>query len=166
MFRVLPSVVIGLALLATTSRAGVVEVPLNGATYSGVLYVSGWKCPPNSNITISFDAGAPIPAASRIPRGDTASSCRNDGRNGYILQWNYNLLGDGAHTVSVWQGGVEFASSTFNVTTFGSRFLRGAQGMYELPNFPVPGASATLEWDEAGESRAAYYCAKLGITLK
>src|SRR5262245_9515457 len=124
MFRFLSSVVIGLTLLASTVRADVVEVPAEGGTYSGVLYVSGWKCPPNSNITISFDGGAPVPAASRIPRGDTIPACRNDGRNGYILQWNYNLLGDGEHTVSVRQGGAEFASATFNVTTFGSRFLR------------------------------------------
>lgn len=77
-----------------------------------------------------FDGGAPLRAASRLPRGDTAATCGNGGANGYLLQFNFNLLGDGPHSVSVRQGGTQFASSTFEVTTFGQTFLRGATGTY------------------------------------
>jgi hypothetical protein len=130
----------------------VVEVPRPGGSYSGILFVAGWKCPPNGDITISFDGGTAVPAASRVPRSDTASTCGNDGRNGYIIQWNYNLLGPGEHRVSIRQGGVEFAASTFEVTTFGVPSMRDAEGEYELPNFPSNGANAIVEWDQGTQS--------------
>ena len=64
------------------SLAATIEVPTSGSSVGGVGYVSGWKCP-NSSISISFDGEAPNPAAALQPRNDTASACRNDGRNGY-----------------------------------------------------------------------------------
>ncbi|HEY8515071.1 MAG TPA: hypothetical protein VIS07_06145 [Candidatus Binatia bacterium] len=141
-----------LAVLSTSSvaAAAVLEVPFGDA--SGIGYVSGWKCPPNSNITISFDGGPPIPVATGIRRNDTATVCGNDGRNGFISQFNFNLLGDGEHTISVRQNGVEFAKRTFRVTTFGTEFLAGASGAYILNDFPQPGQSATIQWSEGAQN--------------
>lgn len=132
--------------------AAVIETPGQGGGYSGVLYVGGWKCPPNDDITVRFDGGAPLRAATRLPRGDTAAVCGNGGANGYLLQFNFNLLGDGPHRVSVRQGGTQFASSTFDVTTFGQTFLRGAEGTYLLPDFPAVGQSARVEWDQGTQN--------------
>jgi hypothetical protein len=138
--------------IAAPVAAAVVETPGQGRRYSGVLYVAGWKCPPNDDITVRFDGGAPLRAASRLPRGDTAAACGNGGANGYLLQFNFNLLGDGPHSVSVRQDGTPFASSTFDVTTFGQTFLRGAEGTYVLPDFPAAGQEATVEWDQGSQN--------------
>lgn len=132
--------------------AAVIETPGQGRRYSGVLYVGGWKCPPNDDITVRFDDGAPLRAASRLPRGDTAGVCGNGGANGYLLQFNFNLLGDGPHRVSVRQGGVQFAGSTFDVTTLGQTFLRGADGTYVLSDFPAAGQDTTVEWDQGTQN--------------
>ena len=145
----LRSLVLVLALslgLAAAASAAVIEVPANGSDASGIGYFSGWKCPPNDNISIVVDGGAPLPVPSRSARGDTAAVCGNDGRNGYISQINFNLYGEGFHTAVVRQNGVAFAQSTFHVTTFGTNFLTGAAGTYQLTNFPSLGQTTTVEW--------------------
>lgn len=139
-------------LLPTAVRAATLEVPTSGGDASGVGAFSGWKCPPNDDITLVIDGGAPIPVASRVARGDTAGACGNDGRNGFIAQFNFGLLGDGTHTAVVRQRGVAFASSTFDVATFGQPFLRGVSGTYQLPNFPQPGRTATIQWVEGAQN--------------
>ena len=137
---------------AGIAHAAVLEVPGNDARLSGISFASGWKCPPNDDITIVFDDGSPLRAATRIARGDTTGVCGNDGRNGYILQFNYNLLTAGEHTVRVRQAGVEFATATFQVTTFGVSFLSGAAASLDLPSFPEPGSQVSLAWDEGTQN--------------
>ena len=75
-----------LATAAASARAATLEVPQNGGDASGIGYVSGWKCPPNDDVSLVIDGGAPIPVPSRARRNDTAGVCGNDGRNGYITQ--------------------------------------------------------------------------------
>lgn len=151
MLRVLLS---GLALviLSSYAAASVLEVPVDGSTVSGVGFLSGWKCPPNDAIVAVIDDGDPLPVATGIGRGDTASACGNDGANGFIAQLNFGLLGDGAHEIVVLQDGVPFASSTFEVVTFGVPFLRGASGTYVLDGFPTAGRTTTVAWSEATQS--------------
>src|SRR5690606_31611292 len=91
--------------------------------------------------------GPALPAATRLPRGDTVGACGNDGRNGWLIQYNYNLLGDGPHSVVVRQGGTPFASASFEVTTLGETFLRGRRALFDLPIFGSD--RVTLEWSEA-----------------
>jgi len=141
-----------LALCGPAARAATLEVPANGGDASGIGYFSGWKCPPNDNVTLVIDGGAPIPVATGVRRNDTAGVCGNDGRNGFIAQYNFGLLGDGAHTVSVRRNGVQFAQATFDVTTFGQSFLRGADGTYVLQDFPEPGRTATITWVEGAQN--------------
>ena len=133
-------------LVATGASAAVFEIPANNGNASGIGYFSGWKCPPNDDISIVVDGGTPIPVPSRVRRSDTASTCGNDGRNGFISQINFNLFGPGVHTAVVRQGGVPFAQTTFSVTTFGVNFLSGVSGTYVLNNFPSTGATTTVEW--------------------
>ena len=132
--------------------AATLEVPQNGGDASGIGYFSGWKCPPNDNISIVVDGGAPIPVPSGVRRGDTATACGNDGRNGFISQVNFNLLGEGQHTAVARQNGVAFAQSTFHVTTFGQNFMTGASGVYVLPNFPQAGQATTVEWSQGAQN--------------
>lgn len=137
-----------LVLGAAPAEAGVLEVPSQNSELSGVLFASGWKCPPVGKITFVFDDFDPLPAATGLSRDDTRSACGNGGRNGFLAQFNYGLLGDGPHTVRVLDDGVEFDRADFTVTTFGTRFLRGANGTYELPDFPEAGATTLVEWKQ------------------
>jgi hypothetical protein len=139
-----------LVALASVAESAIVEIPGEGAAVSGIGVVAGWKCPPNEDITITFDGGSPLPAATRLPRGDTAGACGNDGRNGYLIQFNYNLLGDGLHSVVVRQGGTVFARAGFRVTTLGESFLRGRHLTFDVPHFA--GKRLTLGWSQASQS--------------
>lgn len=134
------------------ASAAVLEVPSDGGDASGISYFSGWKCAPNDDISVIIDGHAPIPVATNVRRLDTATVCNNDGRNGFIGQFNFSLLGDGAHSVRVRQGGVDFAHATFYVTTFGTPFMSGAAATYSLPDFPSTGQSAIVEWVEGTQS--------------
>jgi cell division septation protein DedD len=150
MFRLLLAAV-ALAV-ATSASAAVLEVPANGAIVSGIGFISGWKCPPNGNIAAVIDDGDPLPMASGLARGDTATVCGNAGRNGFIAQFNFGLLGDGEHDLVLSQDGVEFASGTFTVVTFGVPFMRGVAGTYVLDDFPSTGQTTTVRWSEATQS--------------
>ncbi|MBY0277477.1 hypothetical protein K2Z84_19265 [Candidatus Binatia bacterium] len=138
--------------IATAARAAVIEVPANGGYVSGIGYVSGWKCPPNDDVSLDVDGGATLAVPSRVSRGDTSGVCGNDGRNGFIAQINFNLFGEGFHTVVLRQNGVAFAQSTFYVATLGAEFLTGAIGTYQLEDFPAPGQNTTVEWVPAQQN--------------
>ncbi len=49
-----------------------------------------------------------------------------DTSNGLVAIWNWAELGDGTHTAVVYDNGVEFDRSTFEVATLGETFVRGA----------------------------------------
>lgn len=150
--RIVAQTLVVLLCSVAVAGAATLEVPPNGGDASGIAYVSGWKCPPNDDISLVIDGGAPIPVPSRARRNDTAGVCNNDGRNGYITQLNFNLLGDGFHTAVVRQNGVPFAQSTFSVTTFGTTFLTGAAGTYVLANFPQSGRTTTIQWSQGAQN--------------
>jgi cell division septation protein DedD len=141
-----------LAFATATASAAVLEVPSDGATVSGIGFISGWKCPPNDNIIAVIDEGNPLPMASGIARGDTSTVCGNAGLNGFIAQFNFGLLGDGQHDIVLLQDGIEFASGTFTVVTFGVPFMRGVGGTYVLDDFPSSGQTTTVQWNEGTQS--------------
>lgn len=148
------AILAGLLVLSLVSRtaAAVLEVPADESTVSGIGFVAGWKCPPNDDVEAVIDDGLPLPMATGIRRGDTATACGNDGHNGYIAQLNFSLLGDGEHDISLRQGGVEFASATFTVVTFGVPFMRGVAATYVLEDFPSSGQTTTVAWNEGTQS--------------
>ena len=74
--------------------------------------------------------------------------CDNDGNNGFFSYWNWGNLGDGEHTVVAYDNGEKFAESTFTVTTPGTDFLRGASKEIIVEDFPNPGDTTVLEWNE------------------
>ena len=119
---------------ATSNGGGVIENPQGRSFQSGVGVVSGWVCEADV-VEIQFDGGTPTPAAYGTSREDTRPVC-GDADNGYGLSFNWNLLGDGTHTVRALADGVEFASATFVVSTLGVEFLTGVSGGGAFENFP------------------------------
>ena len=134
--------------LAHAQLTSVLEIPGDGTTVSGIGVVSGWKCEVEGDITISLNGGAPFPAMYGLPRADTSGVCGNDGNNGFFSYTNWGDLGDGEHTAVAYDNGEEFARSTFTVTTPGTGFLRGASKRVTVNDFPNPGDTTVLEWNE------------------
>jgi suppressor of ftsI len=129
---------------------GRLEIPAAGSFQSGIGGVFGWHCNANT-ITVSFDGGPQIEAAYGTTRNDTARVC-GDANNAFGLPWNWNLSGEGMHTVRVFADGVEFASATFTVTTLGAEFLQGAVASCTVGDFPEPGQSTLLEWEQSQQN--------------
>ena len=126
------------------------ENPQPASFQSGIGVISGWACNAQT-IEISFNGGPRIQAAIGTIREDTQGAC-GDTDNGFGLLYNWNRLGDGSHTVTAYADGVKFASVTVIVTTLGAEFLRGASGTLPLPDFPIPGTSRALRWQQAQQN--------------
>ena len=124
----------------------ILENPSLGSAQSGVGVISGWACEAEE-IVIELD-GTPLQAAYGTVREDTRSVC-GDTDNGFSLLWNWNNLGAGTHAVRALIDGVEFADTTVQVTTFGEQFLRGVSGTFPISDFPRPGETKRLRWEEA-----------------
>jgi len=130
--------------------SGVLENPAPSSYQSGIGVISGWVCSADA-VTIKIDNRTPIDAAYGTSRNDTASIC-GDSNNGFGVLLNWNLLGDGVHTIVAMADGAELGRSTFTVTTLGKPFLQGLQARYELPNFPGEGQSVVVDWSTAAQN--------------
>lgn len=128
-----------------------IDSPTPGSVQSGaVAPPNGWKCPRNGEITARIDGGPPISFVEDLSRGDTAVVCGNSGNNGFAaVPWNWNVSGDGPHTVEFFDDNVRFATVTFEVATFGTEFLFGAGGQCTIQDFPDPGGDVEVSWDPA-----------------
>jgi hypothetical protein len=62
---------------------------------------------------------------------------------------NWTLLGDGQHTIRVYDDGAQFAQAMFYVVTLGAEFLYGLSGVCVLQDFPHRGTTITLDWSES-----------------
>ena len=89
-----------------------------------------------------------MPAAYGAERPDTASVC-SDPYNGFSLPLNWNLLGDGTHTLEARADGVELGRATVTVTTLGEEFVHGVERTFVLEGFPRPGSSVELQWSQS-----------------
>ena len=102
--------------------------------------ISGWVCE-GAEVIIELN-GEPQPAAYGTERLDTESMC-GDTDNGFGLLFNWNLLGEGEHTVEAFVDGEELGRATVRVTTVGegaeAEFLRGAEGECVVEDFPMLG---------------------------
>ena len=136
-------------LVPALAQAAFLGNPGNGLSYSGIGVVSGWKCTANGPLTVRFDGGNPLPLLYGSERPDVrdAGKC-SDTAVGFVAIWNWGNLDAGTHTAAVYDNGVEFARSTFEVTTAGAGFVRGASAQVMVPDFPALGETTTLEWNE------------------
>ena len=83
---------------------------------------------------------------------DTAGVCL-DANNGFCLLFNWNLLGDGPHTVRAFADGVMFAEADITVTTLGlGEFPVGLSGTFPLMGFPAQGQATTVEWQQSQQN--------------
>lgn len=145
------SVLAAVAILSMSNAHAVLEVPAQGAWVSGIQTISGWWCNANE-ITIEFDGMLSAQAAYGTERNDTIGPC-GDANNGFGLLFNWNLLGEGQHTVRVLADGVVFAEHIVNVGTLGlGEFATGLTGQYSLPGFPTPGQETTVIWEESTQN--------------
>ena len=121
------------------------ENPVPQSVKSGVSVVSGWICDAEE-LEVSFDGGSRqfVPYGSE--RSDTASAC-GDTDNGFGLLINYNDLGDGEHTITLYVDGRVETTRTFFVGTFGEPFLRGVNGVGRIAL--SGGQSVVVGWSEA-----------------
>ena len=129
----------------------ILENPQPGSFQSGVGVISGWVCEAEQ-IDIVFNPGTAKEetwrAGYRTTREDTEGVC-NDIDNGFGLLFNWNLLGDGVHTVSARADGVEFGSATVRVSTFGEEFLTGVEKRARLQDFPDTGTDLIVAWQQS-----------------
>ncbi|MEW6270161.1 MAG: S8 family serine peptidase [Thermodesulfobacteriota bacterium] len=134
----------------TAPTLAFLENPPPGSSQSGIGLVSGWACDAQ-NVKYQVDGGGLKDLAYGTSRLDTSGVC-GDADNGFGALLNWNLLGDGTHTLRVLADGVEVASSTFDVQTLGVQFLQGASGQYLLADFPAEGDSVVLRWQEGSQN--------------
>lgn len=126
------------------------ESPSQGSNESGVGLIRGWVCNA-SLIEVEIDAKERLRAAYGTLREDTVARC-GSAYTGYGLTYNWNLLGDGLHTLRVLADGVELDRVNFRVATFGVPYLQGITGEYVLPDFPETGNHVMVRWSEAHQN--------------
>ncbi len=143
----LVSLAIAGVLASSPTWAAVLESPARQAVLSGIGFIGGWKCDAN-NITVTIDGGEHISVAMGQPRADTRPICGTI-NNGFIQQINWALVGDGEHEAVAYDNGLEFSRSTFTVGSTGEEFLQGAKTTRLLNNFPAPGETTVLEWNQS-----------------
>ena len=125
---------------------------------SGVSALRGWVCDATMvEIEIETAQGEvqPYVAEYSLERLDTLDTC-GDTDNGFALLFNWNRLGAGEHTVTALVDGVELGRATVQVTTLGEgaeeEFLRGVVGECVAADFPMPGQTTTLEWQQSQQN--------------
>ena len=135
---------------------GSLENPGPNSYQSGLGLISGWVCEAEA-VTITIGDGAPQQAAYGTERGDTAyteagAEICGDTDNGFGLLFNWNLLGNGEHEVIAQVDGTELGRATVRVTTLGTEFMWGLEGECVVEDFPSPGETVTLEWQEGQQN--------------
>ena len=130
--------------------AGALENPSPKSFQSGVGLFSGWVCDAG-RVEIEINGTTRLNAAYGTIRSDTAGVC-GDSNNGFALLFNWNLLGNGTHTVRALADGREFGRAMFTVTTLGTEFLTGVSGGYWLPDFPQAGQRVGIAWQQASQN--------------
>ena len=139
---------------ATPGRAsgltGFLENPGHNSFQNGVRVLSGWVCDADT-VELAIGTTGRQPAAYGTERLDTEPVC-GDTDNGFGLLFNWNLLGDGEHTVVAWVDDVELGRATVRVTTLGHEFLRGVEGECTVEDFPAMGQTVLLEWQQTSQN--------------
>ena len=144
---------------AGVNRAGIagvgyLENPGANSFQSGIGVISGWVCAADA-VEIAIGDLALQGAGYGTERLDTEDVC-GDTANGFGLLFNWNLLGEGEYEVVAYVDDVELGRATVRVTTVGEgaeeEFLRGAEGECVVEDFPMPGETVTVEWQQNSQN--------------
>ena len=138
-------------------RTGFLGNPRDGSSHSGIGIISGWVCEADRLlIDIRRVSGnlqrqvALLEPAYGTERLDTADAC-GDTDNGFGVLFNWNRLGDGTYKIFAEVDGfrLDDRGATVTVTTLDGEFPRGLSGRYVLEDFPYPGESVVVEWEQS-----------------
>jgi len=143
---------IGFLFFHLISQAqGALENPAASSAESGIGIISGWHCTA-SRIDFYIDGKSIGYALVSSDRGDTAGICGKS-NTGFSFLINYNELTRGTHNVKAYANGALFGDTTFVTTQSGGvAFLQGAAKIVVVNDFPTPGNSATLVWNQSKQS--------------
>ena len=135
------------------SLVGFFENPERVSSQSGIGVISGWVCDADKvEIEIRTESGDTkrYVAGYGTERLDTEKEC-GDTDNGFGVLFNWNRLGNGRHRVVARVDGMMLGRSTVRVTMpdEDEEMLTGVQGTCEATDFPSPGETATLIWQES-----------------
>ncbi len=154
--------------LYTRYLPGSIDHPRPLTVQNGLGMVAGWLCSADP-VVLEIDGQpyypAPLPApvsppsdlvislggSGLPPRAVDPDELCDDTATGFGLPVNWNLLGDGQHTLIAYLDGIEFARTVVDVTTLGEEFVHDAHGTCSVPDFPLPDHSVSLVWQEAGQ---------------
>ncbi len=146
-FFFLAALFIGLGLYEIWHSQGVIaapqgqlETPSQNSFQSGVGLIRGWVCSA-SRVDIEVVGRGALTAVYGEEREDTRPNC-GDSNNGFSLQFNWNDLGEGTHTVRALADGEEFGRATVTVATLGQSVFRGARANFLSNRFPARGRPA------------------------
>ena len=134
----------------TSTLRGFLENPGPNSFQDGVGVISGWVCEAEA-VELEIGTTGRQGAAYGTERLDTLGVC-GDTDNGFGLLFNWNLLGDGEHTVVAWVDGIELGRATVRVTTLGVEFLRDVEGECVVEDFPILGETVLLEWQQNSQN--------------
>lgn len=140
--------ILAVLLVSSVAQAATLDIPAPHTTLSGIGVVSGWKCEAGE-LTVRFNGGPPFPLVYGSRRTDVLDAGACDHADvGFMAIWNWGELGDGTHMAVVYDDGVAFDRSTFDVVTTGEPFLRNAAGQCVVPDFPAPNEAARFIWSQ------------------
>jgi len=126
------------------------EVPRQASIQSGVGLIRGWVCDAGL-VEVQIDNGARKVAAYGLSREDTRATC-GDADNGYALITTWSQFGLGQHTAKLIVDDVVVSEVEFEVAGFEGGFMKGLEGEFELFDFPSPGESVVVRWDEPSQN--------------
>ena len=140
---------------APAASASALENPQPGSFQSGIGLVSGWSCQ-GPAIGVAIDGQPQIAVPYGSSRVDTASVCGAASTNtGFGLLMNFNLMGNGPHTVQlVVNGQPQGAPVQFTVTAPAGEFLSGASRQVTVTDFPTPGRTTVRIWQQSQQNFA------------
>ncbi len=129
----------------------VLGIPSPGTNVSGIGLISGWSCL-GGELEVEFSDADGVIETMTVLQGserlDTEPVC-GDIDNGFSAPYNWSRLGSGEKTARLIRNGEEVASHTFFVTAFDTEFVRGAEGMCTIADFPTEGKNATFVWEQS-----------------
>ncbi|MFO1315198.1 MAG: hypothetical protein U1F58_06300 [Burkholderiales bacterium] len=131
------------------------ENPQPASYQSGVGVTSGWSCV-GPFVDVSFDGAAKVRVPYGSARADTAPVCGSwNTATGFGLLGNLNLLGTGTHSAQLYVNGQAFGGPvSFRVTAPAGEFIVGASKSTTATDFPTPGRTTTLTWQQSQQNFA------------